>query len=92
MSRSYTIKGLALTIFMAVMVTYAIERYGATLPMPIMLSSRQIASTTDVGGIVGSMSGFIWDYRSLDLIIQSLILLATSVGCTAMLRVIRRKR
>jgi len=92
MSRSYTVMGLALTIFMAIIVTYTIERYGATLPMPIMLSGRQLASTTDVGGIVGSMSGFIWDYRSLDLIIQSLVLLATAAGCTAMLRIIRRKR
>jgi|GEM_PF-1577590 len=92
MSRSYAVMGIVLSIFMITIAAYAIERYGATFPTPIMLSGRQLASTSDVGGIVGLMSGFIWDYRSLDLVMQTLVLLATATGCTAMLRVIRRKR
>jgi hypothetical protein len=91
-SRSYAVVGLALIVFMIIIITYAIGQYGATLPRPILMSSRQLASTTDIGGIVGSMSGFLWDYRSLDLVIQTLVLLATATGCTAMLRVIRRKK
>jgi drug/metabolite transporter (DMT)-like permease len=92
MSRSYAVVGIILSIFMMIIVSYAIERYGATFPTPIMLSNRQLTSTSDVGEIVSSMSGFIWDYRSLDLVTQTLVLLATATGCTAMLRVIRRKR
>jgi len=89
---AFAIIGVVLTVFMIFIATYGILQYGATFPKPVIMSGRQLARTTDVGGIINSMSGFIWDYRSLDLIMQTLVLLATAIGCTAMLRVIRRKR
>ena len=33
-----------------------------------------------------SMSGFLWNYRGLDLIMQTLVLFATAISCIALLR------
>ena len=32
------------------------------------------------------MSGFLWDFRGLDLIMQTLVLFATAISCLALLR------
>jgi len=88
---AFAIIGVVLAVFMIFIATYRIMQYGATFPKPVM-SGRQLSRTTDAGGIINSMSGFIWDYRSFDMIMQTPVLLATAIGCTAMLRVIRRKR
>jgi len=89
---AFAIIGVVLTVFMIFIATYGIMQYGATFPKPVIMSGRQVARTTDAEGIINSMSRFIWDYRSLDMIMQTLVLLVTAIGCTAMLRVIRRKR
>lgn len=90
MSKYYRAMGAALTVFMIIIAAYTTTLYGATFPEPIM-SEEQLASTTGEGEIVYSMSGFLWDYRGLDLLMQALVLFATASGCTAMLRVIRRR-
>ncbi len=38
---------------------------------------------SDLGG---GMSLFLWDFRGLDLIIQTLVLFATAISCLALLR------
>lgn len=83
--------GAALTISMLIIATYATTQYGAAFPEPVM-SEEQLASTTDAGEIVYPMSGFLWDYRGLDLLMQSVVLFAAATGCTAMLRVIREEK
>ncbi|HUV33881.1 MAG: hypothetical protein ABIJ47_11280 [Candidatus Bathyarchaeota archaeon] len=36
--------------------------------------------------IGGAMSGFLWDFRGMDLVFQTLILFTTAICCLAMLR------
>ncbi|MBN1682755.1 hypothetical protein JW865_04305 [Candidatus Bathyarchaeota archaeon] len=35
------------------------------------------------------MAGFLWDYRSLDLIFQTIVLFATAISCLALLREVK---
>jgi multisubunit Na+/H+ antiporter MnhB subunit len=39
----------------------------------------------------GAMSSFLWDYRGMDLLFQTLILFTTAICCLAMLREEMRK-
>jgi multisubunit Na+/H+ antiporter MnhB subunit len=41
--------------------------------------------------IGGAMSGFLWDFRGMDLLFQTLILFTTAICCLAMLREETRK-
>lgn len=48
--------------------------------------SRELLSTRQAEDLGGEMSGFLWDFRGLDLMMQSLILFATAISCLALLR------
>jgi len=41
--------------------------------------------------IGGAMSGFLWDFRGMDLVFQTLILFTTAICCLALLREEMRK-
>jgi len=90
MSKYYKAMGAALTVFMIIIIAYTTALYGAIFPEPVM-SEEQLVITTGEGEIIHSMSGFLWDYRSLDLLMQPFVLFAAASGCAAMLRVIRRR-
>lgn len=48
--------------------------------------SRELLSTQDAGALGGGMSNFLWNFRGLDMIMQTLILFATAISCLALLR------
>jgi multisubunit Na+/H+ antiporter MnhB subunit len=48
--------------------------------------SRELLSTQDPTALGGEMSNFLWNFRGLDLIMQTLILFATAISCLALLR------
>jgi len=91
MSRNNEVAGLALTILMIAIVAYGIAQYGTYFPRP-SFSPKQLASTAEGSDIIGSMGAFLWDNRTLDLLIQTLILFATATGCTAMIRLVRSEK
>ena len=48
--------------------------------------SRELLSTRDADALGGEMSNFLWNFRGLDLMMQTLILFATAISCLALLR------
>ncbi len=46
----------------------------------------ELIPTNPPSGIGGAMSTFLWNFRGLDLLIQTIVLFATAVCCLAMLR------
>lgn len=46
----------------------------------------ELIPTNPSSGIGGAMSNFLWNFRGLDLLIQTIILFTTAVCCLAMLR------
>jgi len=88
MSKYYMVLGAVLTVFMVIIAAYTMSLYGTIFPEPAM-SEEQLVNTTSEGEIIHAMSEFLWDYRGLDLLMQAIVLFATAIGCTAMLRVIR---
>jgi multisubunit Na+/H+ antiporter MnhB subunit len=50
------------------------------------LVHSELIPTQPGSQIGGAMSGFLWDFRGLDLLFQTLILFATAICCLAMLR------
>ena len=48
--------------------------------------SRELLSTQRADELGGEMSNFLWNFRGLDLIMQTLILFATAISCLALLR------
>ena len=92
MSRNSEVAGLSLTILMIALITYGIAQYGTYYPMPSYDQKKQLASTTDGTDLIFVMGGFLWDFRTLDLLDQTLILFATAAGCTALIRIARSGR
>jgi len=50
------------------------------------LVHSELISTQPGSQIGGAMSGFLWDFRGLDLVFQTLILFTTAICCLALLR------
>jgi len=48
--------------------------------------SRELLSIRQPDELGGEMSNFLWNFRGLDLMIQSIILFATAISCLALLR------
>jgi multisubunit Na+/H+ antiporter MnhB subunit len=48
--------------------------------------SRELLSTRQAEDLGGEMGNFLWDFRGLDLMLQTLILFATAISCLALLR------
>ena len=55
------------------------------------LVHSELIPTKPGSQIGGAMSGFLWDYRGMDLVFQTLILFTTAICCLAMLREEMRK-
>jgi multisubunit Na+/H+ antiporter MnhB subunit len=59
----------------------------STEPFPhAQFLSRELLSTRQPDELGGAMGNFLWDFRGLDLMMQSLILFATAISCLALLR------
>ncbi len=59
----------------------------STTPFPhASYLSRELLSTQPADELGGEMSNFLWNFRGLDLIMQTLILFATAISCLALLR------
>ncbi len=65
-----------------------------TAPFPLMSAvyPPQTADPGDLSTVGQQMSGFLWGYRSLDLVAQAVLLLASAIGCLAMLRRAQERR
>jgi multisubunit Na+/H+ antiporter MnhB subunit len=50
------------------------------------LVHSELIPTQPGSQIGGAMSGFLWDFRGMDLLFQTLILFTTAICCLAMLR------
>ena len=50
------------------------------------LVHSELIPTQPGSQIGGAMSGFLWDFRGLDLLFQTLILFTTAICCLALLR------
>jgi len=50
------------------------------------LVHSELIPTQPGSQIGGAMSGFLWDFRGLDLVFQTLILFTTAICCLALLR------
>ena len=48
--------------------------------------SRELLPTEPSDALGSEMSGFLWNFRGLDLVMQTLILFATAISCLALLR------
>jgi multisubunit Na+/H+ antiporter MnhB subunit len=55
------------------------------------LVHSELIPTQPGSHIGGAMSGFLWDFRGLDLVFQTLILFTTAICCIALLREETRK-
>ncbi|MCX6648447.1 MAG: hypothetical protein NTV61_03560 [Candidatus Bathyarchaeota archaeon] len=59
----------------------------STTPFPhASFLSRELLSTQQADQLGGEMSNFLWNFRGLDLMMQTLILFATAISCLALLR------
>ena len=77
------IAGLLVTGLLFLSLLYVV----LTTPFPhASYLSRELLSTRQGGELGGEMSNFLWNFRGLDLIMQTLILFATAISCLALLR------
>ncbi|MDP2900365.1 MAG: hypothetical protein Q8O47_05300 [Candidatus Bathyarchaeota archaeon] len=59
----------------------------STTPFPhAFYRSRELLPIEPADTLGGEMSNFLWNFRGLDLIMQTLILFATAISCLALLR------
>jgi multisubunit Na+/H+ antiporter MnhB subunit len=74
-------------IVIAVLILGALVLILVNEPFPSSeLVHSELIPTQPGSQIGGAMSGFLWDFRGLDLLFQTLILFATAICCLAMLR------
>jgi multisubunit Na+/H+ antiporter MnhB subunit len=77
------VAGLIITGLLFLSLLYVVS----TTPFPhASYLSRELLSTRYADEIGGEMSNFLWNFRGLDLIMQTLILFATAISCLALLR------
>jgi multisubunit Na+/H+ antiporter MnhB subunit len=79
-------------IVISVFIFGALALVLVTEPFPrSKLVHSELIPTQPGSHIGGAMSGFLWDFRGLDLVFQTLILFATAICCLALLREETRK-
>ena len=77
------VAGLIVTSLLFLSLLYVVS----TTPFPhASYLSRELLSTRQGDELGGEMSNFLWNFRGLDLIMQTLILFATAISCLALLR------
>jgi multisubunit Na+/H+ antiporter MnhB subunit len=59
----------------------------SSTPFPhAVYRSRELLPTQPSDALGGEMSNFLWNFRGLDLLMQTLVLFATAISCLALLR------
>jgi multisubunit Na+/H+ antiporter MnhB subunit len=82
-SSRITMVALVLTLLLFVSLVYVVLNE----PFPSApLRREEMIPTQPSGGVGRAMSGFLWDFRGLDLFFQTLLLFATAICCLAMLK------
>ena len=77
------IAGIAVSALLFLSLLYVVS----STPFPhAKYRSRELLSTEPTDALGGEMSNFLWNFRGLDLMIQTLILFATAISCLALLR------
>ncbi len=80
---SVKVAGLIVTGLLFLSLLYVVS----TTPFPhTSYLSRELLSTRQAEDLGGEMSNFLWNFRGLDLMMQTLILFATAISCLALLR------
>ena len=82
-NRTVKVAGLLVTGILFLSLLYVV----LTTPFPhASYLSRELLSTKQGNELGGEMSNFLWNFRGLDLIMQTLVLFATAISCLALLR------
>ena len=77
------VAGVAIAAFLFLSLIYLVS----STPFPhASYRSRELLPIEPANALGSEMSTFLWDFRGLDLLIQTLILFATAISCLALLR------
>jgi multisubunit Na+/H+ antiporter MnhB subunit len=77
------IAGIAVSTLLFLSLLYVVS----STPFPhAKYRSRELLPTEPADALGGEMSNFLWNFRGLDLMMQTLILFATAISCLALLR------
>ncbi len=72
------VAALSVSVLLFVSLLYIVT----TTPFPhTKYNSRELLPTTPSDELGGAMSNFLWNFRGLDLIMQTLVLFATAISC-----------
>jgi multisubunit Na+/H+ antiporter MnhB subunit len=87
MNRAYSVAGFALSLllFLSLFLIVANEPFPAS-----SYRHGELVPIRPFGGIGAAVSGFLWEFRGFDLLMQALLLFVTAMCCLAMLREERR--
>lgn len=79
--------GKAAGVAVAVLLFAALMMVVLSEPFPYTTMAHSEMIPTQPGAEIGSaMSGFLWDFRGMDLTFQTLVLFTTAICCLALLR------
>jgi multisubunit Na+/H+ antiporter MnhB subunit len=77
------VAGIAIAVLLFLSFLYLVS----STPFPhASYRSRELLPTEPADALGVEMSSFLWNFRGLDLVIQTLILFATAISCLALLR------
>ena len=77
------IAGIAVSTLLFLSLLYVVS----STPFPhAKYRSRELLPIEPTDALGGEMSNFLWNFRGLDLMMQTLILFATAISCLALLR------
>ena len=77
------VAGITITVLLFLSFLYLVS----STPFPhASYRSRELLPTETADALGAEMSGFLWNFRGLDMVIQTLILFATAISCLALLR------
>lgn len=80
---SVKVAGIAITALLFLSFLYVVS----STPFPhATYRSRELLPIQPSEELGGEMSNFLWNFRGLDLMMQTLVLFATAISCLALLR------
>ena len=80
---SVKVAGIAITALLFLSFLYVVS----STPFPhATYRSRELLPIQPSDALGGEMSNFLWNFRGLDLMMQTLVLFATAISCLALLR------
>ena len=90
MDEAYRAIVICILLIAAMSMAYALGRFGPEFPKPTPLSEQMVINQPPLT-VGSSVSRFLWNDRTVDMITQAFLLFATAVACIALLRPVRRR-